>query len=221
MKRPVRSPNPRSSSSTMRAVLVLPLVPAIRMTGYAELRLAEQVRQGAYPVERRSDARLGPPRDECLLDASQRRHVGVVDGHAVGSRSSWAPIRAMSASAAAIRRRIFSTTAPAPWRGSRGCPASLWPAPAPSRAAARSRVRRARSAATSIVPDRSSSTTSPPTPQRRRRGEAVAGVSRAEPATARAPRGAARATHLCPRGAPALAASGLSTLLANGTAEPR
>ena len=56
-----------SSASIIRAVDVLPFVPATRMTGYARCGDAQQVEELGDPVQRRCDPGLGPPRRQGRL----------------------------------------------------------------------------------------------------------------------------------------------------------
>ena len=96
MKRPTRRPNSRSSESIIRAVEVLPLVPATRITGYGALRVAEQVQQRPDPVERRVDLRLGPPGEERRLDLGESSSgllAGSAAPHLAGQRLAVAGCR--------------------------------------------------------------------------------------------------------------------------------
>ena len=207
MNRPTRRPKPRSSASIIRAVVVLPLVPA---------RWIDRVARCGSP-SRSTSARIrssvGSSRDSghrCRSSAWTRASVGPVlrrprvGGH---RRRQRVELRGdpldVGLGRGQPRPASWPRPAPAPWRGSlvaelrrRRCACSFC-------AAARSLVQPPRSAATSIAPDRSSSTVRPaPTATRSARtrrpaaraGSAPGPAARARPGRPRPARRAGPAT---------------------------
>ncbi len=167
MKRPVRSPKPRSSSSIMRAVRRLAVGPGEVDRPVGPLRLAEQVEQGGDALARRADAPLAPATGDSA--STWRSRAAYFSASVATTRQSTATPRDASVTVAAGRpARPRCGRCSACGRGQRG------PAPSPTTAsgalpvnsslpslaalasrsfsaAASSLASRARSAATSIV----------------------------------------------------------------------
>ncbi len=76
VKRPVRRPAARSRSSSMREVLVLPLVPVRCTDAVGPLRVAEELHGGLDPLQGRVEPGLRPPLQQGALDLLVRRSDG-------------------------------------------------------------------------------------------------------------------------------------------------